>query len=35
LFWSLYLLALDPATQEKVAAEVQVRPSMARWISSG
>ncbi|QDW35948.1 cytochrome P450 [Bradyrhizobium sp. KBS0727] len=23
LFWSLYLLALDPATQEQVAAEVQ------------
>jgi unspecific monooxygenase len=23
LFWSLYLLALDPATQEEVAAEVQ------------
>ena len=23
LFWSLYLLALDPATQEDVAAEVQ------------
>ena len=29
LFWSLYLLALDPATQEQVAAEVQARPSMA------
>ncbi len=26
LFWSLYLLALDPATQEEVAAEVQARP---------
>src|SRR4029077_9310799 len=23
LFWALYLLALDPATQEQVAAEVQ------------
>ena len=23
LFWSLYLLALDPATQEELAAEVQ------------
>ena len=23
LFWSLYLLALDPATQEELAAEVK------------
>ena len=27
LFWSLYLLALDPATQEQVAAEVNALPA--------
>ncbi|WP_213289803.1 cytochrome P450 [Bradyrhizobium sp. sGM-13] len=26
LFWALYLLALDPATQERVASEVQTAP---------
>jgi len=33
LFWALYLLALDPATQDAVAKEVGVQPSMARWSS--
>jgi cytochrome P450 len=27
LFWSLYLLALDPGTQEQLAAEVQTAPA--------
>ena len=27
LFWSLYLLALDPATQDELAAEVQAAPA--------
>ena len=31
LFWSLYLLALDPATQEQVAAEVQGATSTAEF----
>ena len=35
LFWSLYLLALDPATQEQLAAEVQGAPPTARSISNG
>ena len=36
LFWSLYLLALDPATQEQVAAEVKgADRRTARSISSG
>ena len=30
LFWSLYLLALDPATQEQVAAEVKARDRQRR-----
>jgi unspecific monooxygenase len=29
LFWSLYLLALDPATQDELAAEVRAAPSNA------
>ena len=36
LFWSLYLLALDPATQEQVAAEAcEARRRTARSTSSG
>jgi cytochrome P450 len=31
LFWSLYLLALDPATQEQLAAEVQGATSTAEF----
>ena len=30
LFWALYLLALDPATQEEVAAEVQAADVIAQ-----
>lgn len=29
LFWALYLLALDPATQDEVAAEVRAQPAGA------
>ena len=36
LFWSLYLLALDPATQEEGGVRgAGARPSMARSISNG
>ena len=35
LFWSLYLLALDPAAQEQVAAEARSVGVPARSKSSG
>ena len=35
LFWALYLLALDPATQDQWPPRLRAPPSTARSISSG